>query len=343
MQLDFQLFDLINGLAGRWAALDALGRVLGIYGLLGVLLVVLALLWWPHWDSVTRRRYLLALLASIALCAVLAGLEAFVSQHHNIRARPANARWATILISAGSELSFPAWSVVLAFALQVPSFRLARRVGLVLAALGTLLALALVYCGVNYPLDVLTGVLLGLAIGFTATLLTGLHRPARPWPRLAVVWGALAVWAVLLFITIKPASTLDDAHVATGALSVTVTPPTRVLTAISAAVRQSQVEMTAATNGHLLVAAVTVREPSPDVPLTRVTNDARHVVNAAFTSWPQLDFVTISVLAGFPRETGVKVGTLYTATLARQGWPAGGYTATQALPGKKFFHPRFYR
>ena len=344
MSFDRWLFDAINSLAGRHHWLDVLGRGVAVYGLLVILWLVLAVLWWPR-DTVERRRYLWTLLTSALLCAVLLLAEWVLTTfilHQDLRARPSNARWATLLITERSHLAFPAWPVVFAFALSIPTLRLAKRPGAVILFLGTLLACSLIYVGVNYPFDVLTGIFLGSAIGATASAAWLAH--GLNWRRIAYIWLPLVLWGGIILATVKPTHGESESPVAETAVSTAnVTPPANVIMALTPALRPGKVTVEAATNGHLLVAAVKVLLPSPDVTLPQVDMLAHTAVNTTFTGWKALNLLTIEVSADFARGTHPQpqMGTLYTATIDRAQWPAAGFSRADPLPGRKFYHAKF--
>ncbi|MHB9024551.1 MAG: phosphatase PAP2 family protein [Armatimonadota bacterium] len=344
MRIDFWLFDRINGLAGWQPWLDTLGRYLAVYGLLVILLFALGVLWWPRLPAERRRRYFGALLTGLAACALLAGLELLLAPHISLRSRPFNARWVTLLITGESELSFPAWPLVYAWALIVPTLSIARRAGIILIALGVLFGLAMVFVGLNYPLDILFGSLLGAAVGMTFALLFKVSAitPKRPWLLPTIAWVVLLLIGGLLRIFLQPASTMATTEmVPTRGLHVRVATPAATLAALQRITAPSEVTIDAATNGHLLVAWAQVKIDSDAYTLAGVEDQARRVVNAAFSTWRQLDLLTVTVSAAFPGEKDQKLGTLYTATIERRSWPPAGVPSAQALPGEKFYHHRF--
>lgn len=330
------------------AWLDGLGRVFTVYGTLAIILLALGAFWWPGWLTNARRRYLGALLISAGACALMMVLEQIITTqllHHEFRARPANARWVTLLITEDSHLSFPAWPVTLAFALAVPAVRFRRACGWLMCVMGVLLTLAMVFVGINYPLDVLTGVLLGVVIGLTALALvrTPFGQPAHAWRTVLGLWLLFAVWGGLLAVTIQPVHVESGDTASAGpASSVMVVPPAALLSAVRALEPRATVAIQAATNGHLTAAVVQVTLPEPTSDLPAVEGLARRAVNVTFAHWKPVRLLTIEITAAHHRGTRLQLGTLYTATIAREQWPAAGFSAAQALPGKKYFQPQFY-
>ncbi len=96
----------------------------------------------------------------------------------------------TTLVSRSSDYSFPSDHAVMAGAVTAGLLLVDRRLGLVAATLAVLMAVTRVYVGAHFPLDVVAGLLVGLAVAVAAdavatppltrfvTLLAG--TPARP-------------------------------------------------------------------------------------------------------------------------------------------------------------------
>jgi undecaprenyl-diphosphatase len=334
MQLDLTLFDFINGWAGRWEWLDAAGRTLAVFGVLAVLLLVQALAWWPRRDGASRRGYAGALLLAAGVCLALMAVEWWWNPH--LRGRPAVGRWTTLLVTPDSTLAFPAWPVVLAAALAVLTWARARAWGGVVWALTALIAVAHVFTGINFPFDVLTGALLGAAIG--VTVLQIVYRTRRPG-LLIVLWVVLAAWGSVMMLTMRPASTgaEEGIHSARSASDVMVDAPPKVAAALRN-LTPAGAAVDAAHNGHLTAVAVTLTAPSSTPPLREVTDLARRAMNAVYAGWPQAGYCTVTVQAVF---AGGKTGTLYTVSVARAAVPAGGFPRGTALPGPKFYHAQY--
>lgn len=310
-----------------------------------MLLVAATAVWWGAGDRARRGTYLRAVLVAAGICLALFALQWLLTTlilHHPLRARPMNAIWATVLIAEDSYYGFPAWPALVAFAVALPTYRLFRLFGQVALTLATLLAVALVFVGVNYPTDALTGAFAGFTIGSLALSSTHGAVARQQWVQTRVAVGAVALWAGMLGISLEPASIVGDT-VPTGQTAhqgLRVNPPASVLTAMQQ-VAGTPMTLDAASNGHLLVAAVCVVVDA-DTSISTVQDTTRRTVNTAFIHWPDLDVLTMRVAARAARNRGSKVGTLYTATVSREDWPPGGFANGQPLPGKKYFHPRYY-
>ena len=350
MQFDYAIFTAINGLAGHYAWLDALGRVVAVYGLLVALLAAVALAWWPRGNDARGKPYIVGLLAAGALCALMIGLETLCARyllHHDFRQRPVSHLWTTLLVVEGSYLSFPAWPAAIAVALALPAYGAWRRAGLTLAVFAVGIGLSLIFVGGNYPLDVVAGWFLGVVIGVTALALARLpwrvdHAPG--WRLVGALWLTLGLAAVGAVLLIR-AARADEAEGGSADLAAQYTlaiPP-----AVQAAVRQAglpgEALLLAATNGRLLVGELDVTLPSPDIPLPAVEAVACREANAAFSTWDKLGLLTLTISSRFPGGNVEKMGTLYTASVAREEWPVGGYSLNHPLRSKKFFHQEFFR
>jgi undecaprenyl-diphosphatase len=117
MNLDWNLFLVVNHLAGQSAGLDGLGEFFAVdaFWLFGVLLIVL---WfWPSAVEARRAREQRVVNAAAALAFAL--LSAHLIGVFFYRARPFVAHAVTQLIPYPPDASFPSDHTTLAFALAV--------------------------------------------------------------------------------------------------------------------------------------------------------------------------------------------------------------------------------
>ncbi len=338
---DAKLFALINGLAGHHPKIDLCGRYAAVYGLLVILLLAVAVVWWPRIAPALRRRYLATLLLTAAGCLLLSGLEWLLTTqilHHDLRTRPFEARWTTLLITTETGMSFPAWPAVIAFSLLPATLRIARRIGWLLLALSLLFGFSLIFVGINYPVDVIIGGLLGIAIGETAaqmTMLTARPRTMRIF--LASFWAALLLGTGTIAFHLRTTSIDYEAKSTPRTLgSVLVSASPAVQTLLTRAASPDEVAIEAASNGHLLAAEARVVQPGASAERANVETLVRHVANAAFSGWPRLDLLTVTVCGSVQHGGVTRYNTLYTATIERKQWPPTGFALNQKLPGKKF-------
>ncbi len=167
--LDYTLFHAVNSLAGRSPALDAL-----MIGAAKYLPVVFALALVGLWLSWRARNQRAALLAGISSLLAL-GLGQLIGKALP-RPRPYLSHTINQLIPPSLDTSFPSDHAILGFAVAVMVWRYNRRMGVMLLALATVMAIARVFVGAHYPADVLGGAVLGALTSLVFAIL-GERRP----------------------------------------------------------------------------------------------------------------------------------------------------------------------
>ena len=165
-QLDAEVFLWVNGWVGRFPWFDALMRLVVSDYLIPVLLsVVLLVLWFGARNLEERTRLQYAVItAGIALGLV--NLWVALINDAYIRPRPFTTYEVDLLFYAPTDSSFPANPAAIAFAVAAGIWMGNRRLGSLLYVVAALFAFSRVYAGVNYPLDVITGGLLGVATAY---------------------------------------------------------------------------------------------------------------------------------------------------------------------------------
>lgn len=346
MSVDYLLFDVINGLAGHYRWLDQCAQWLVIYGVLALALLALALLWWPKFNTEQHKSFLLLLCITSAICAFFLVLEWLITTyvlHHELRSRPFNARWTTVLVAVETTLSFPAWPVVFATIFAILMLRVAKILGIICLTIACLIGFACILTGINYPIDVLTAVLLGFVVVITSAffVIKSSNNSLR-WRWVVLSWVGLCLWGMVIYLTVPPTHLEIERPAGTGMTQLSqVTVPLRLTNALTQYGAPGKITVQAATNKHVLVGYIHVLLPSAHVSLQSVEQQARNLTNITFANWRQLQLVTIEISASFPRQHQ-KTGSLFTATIARSQWPIDGYTDVDKLPGGKFFHQQFY-
>jgi membrane-associated phospholipid phosphatase len=167
------LFRWVNDLARDTPWLHGTARLYANQGvvLFGVLLVVGAL--WA-------RRHSLLLLVRAVLAGV--GVLVAVAVNQPIVAAVAAPRpfvvypHALVLVHRSTDPSFPSDHATMAGAVAVGLLFVNRRLGVLAAALAVLMAMARVYVGAHFPLDVVAGLIVGGAVAAIVQL---------PAPRIA--------------------------------------------------------------------------------------------------------------------------------------------------------------
>lgn len=350
MTLNLRLFDIINGLAGQNCWFDRIGQLLTIYGLLAGMLLLATLFWWSRMNRDRQFHFLRAFLITTALCALSWGLEWFLASHilhHDLRARPANAHWATLLVTERSSMSFPAWPVLFLFAMGITGWQYFRRAALLIISLGFLVAFSLVYVGVNYPDDVITGAFVGIAIGMlpgSMPLQGSTHARRQQWLAVAM-WLLVLVWGGGLLVTTHASRAPEEPGASASTLAINQTivqVPETVLTRLQNIVARDRVTVQAATNGHLTVGWIRITLPDSHVTVSDVENTAKQVCQLMFSRMHPLDLITVEIDATFSSVKSLRSGTLFTVTIERAQWYRHTASGQIRLPGKKYFHPQFF-
>lgn len=160
-QLDYKLMRLINGAAKHSKWLDYLGIFAAVYLIWIMAAVALGLFFYIP-KNINRLKYLMILLASSGASYLAATLFGFTYG----RARPfvSFEGLNQLIATSFSHKSFPSSHATLAFALATAVLFFNRPLGILMLILAALVAWGRIYVGVHYPMDVLAGALLGVAV-----------------------------------------------------------------------------------------------------------------------------------------------------------------------------------
>lgn len=147
MNLDVLIFQQINGLAGRWIYLDALGVFFAEY-FQYVLVIILVWLF---------RKNIRVIFWSLA-AAVLArfGITELIRLCW-ARPRP---------FVENNEPSFPSGHAAFFFALSAVVYSYNKKAGIIFFFASALISIARVFVGVHWPLDILGGAAVGILAGW---------------------------------------------------------------------------------------------------------------------------------------------------------------------------------
>ena len=162
MNLDYQVFKIINDFAGKNAILDKIGIFFAEYlpYLIGVAALVFAIYWFVKNKS---WKVLGQTLAAVFLSRGII-TEAIRFLWH--RPRPFVGHTVNLLINHEASGSFPSGHTTLLFALAAIIYFWNKKIGWLFFALSFLACFARIFVGVHYPLDILAGMVVGIFSGW---------------------------------------------------------------------------------------------------------------------------------------------------------------------------------
>jgi membrane-associated phospholipid phosphatase len=168
LPLDPSRFHHVNEFAGATGWLHAPLRAYAQYG---VILFALALVaaWWRARRSDDASTVAAALWAPVGTLLALAANQPLV--HWVDEPRPYTALpHVLVLVSRGTDASFPSDHAVMAGAVTAGVFLVSRRLGVITGVGALLMGFARVYVGAHYPGDVLAGLLFGALVTLAGLL-----------------------------------------------------------------------------------------------------------------------------------------------------------------------------
>lgn len=155
--MDYALFQLINGLAGRWPALDELMRFFATdYIVPTSLICLIVFLWFSGRHELQEQ----ALLGIVSLA--VANVFVLISNIIWFRPRPFTDHDVNLLFYHPSDPSFPANSAATTWALACALWMYDRGIGGIALVLAFMMGLSRIFVGVHYPLDILAGAIIGI-------------------------------------------------------------------------------------------------------------------------------------------------------------------------------------
>ncbi len=167
LNLDYQIFQSINSLAGKWQILDYFGILCAKYLIFVIAGAIIG--WWISmrktrstraWPFEGKKKWLI--FSNLSLAVLFSILINYILGFIKFRTRPFINFNITQLINPLSEKSFPSDHTAVVFAASAAVFFYNKKLGLVLLFLSFLVGLARIYVGVHYPLDVLGGMAVGI-------------------------------------------------------------------------------------------------------------------------------------------------------------------------------------
>lgn len=159
MSIDITLFHLLNGLVGKSGLLDAIFIFLGEYLPYVVFIAALLLFFKENtWKKKVYDFYFMALAVLMSRGLVTTLIRIFYERPRPFAALPD----AVALISkSASDPSFPSGHAAFFFALAIAIFYTHRNLFRYFLVAACLIAVARVFAGVHYPLDIIAGALVG--------------------------------------------------------------------------------------------------------------------------------------------------------------------------------------
>jgi undecaprenyl-diphosphatase len=175
--MDWYLFQVLNGVAGRWPVLDLLMCWTARYAPAGLVLPLLYL--WlrvPGEERTMRREEVLRAVLAAFLALALNQLIGWL----HFRPRPFATHKVHLLLPPSPDPSFPSDHAAGAWAVVWSLRRAAGGVRYPLMALAVAVMVARVYVGLHYPSDVIGGAVVGVAVSRLVERLSGL-LPSGLW------------------------------------------------------------------------------------------------------------------------------------------------------------------
>jgi undecaprenyl-diphosphatase len=180
VNMDLYFFDLINGLAGRYAWLDFLGVFLAKYFEYVLLFcLILFLFVYPiksaisgvspeakQFNRVNYRKYWRMVLEAIVAAVFTRFILAEIMRWLFFRPRPFVTNQVNQLINYNSlEASFPSGHACFYFALSTIIYFYNKKLGIIFYLASFLIVLSRVFVGIHWPSDILAGAILGILMG----------------------------------------------------------------------------------------------------------------------------------------------------------------------------------
>ena len=174
---DQVVFGWINGRVGAIPLLDGAAEwVVSDYLVpVGLVLTLLAM-WFVGVSRAARERHQIGVLVALSSMAIASGAVMLINSFY-FRERPFVDMDVTLLFYQPTDSSFPANSAAAAFAIAAAVWGANRRVGSVLLGIAGLYGLTRVYAGVHYPLDIVGGAAIGIAVAYVVYKLKDVLEP----------------------------------------------------------------------------------------------------------------------------------------------------------------------
>ena len=174
---DETVFLWINGWVGKAPLFDrAMEWLVSDYLVPVGLALTLVGLWFVGDERAVRQRHQIGLFVALSSMA-LASWAVFLINGVYYRPRPFVDLDVSLLFYQPTDSSFPSNSAAASFAIAAAVWGVNRRAGLALFLAAGLHGFARVYAGVHYPLDIVSGALIGIVVAFLVFKLKDLLEP----------------------------------------------------------------------------------------------------------------------------------------------------------------------
>lgn len=154
--MDYFLLQKINGLAGQWAYLDAMGVFFAKY--LGYILAVsVFLIFWRKWKIIFQV-FSAAIVARLGIVELIRWLMPIP--------RPFIENNVNLLLEHSASNSFPSGHAAFYFAISAVVYSYNKKAGWWFFAASFLISAARVFSGIHWPSDIFAGALVGILVGW---------------------------------------------------------------------------------------------------------------------------------------------------------------------------------
>ncbi len=162
MNWDYYLSNKINGLVGKSIILDNLGIILAQY--LAYILIAWVIIYIlyriiKHWDW--KPFWLISLSVFLGRFVIVEIIRLIYYKPRPFISFPE----IQTLINHSNSSSIPSGHATSFFALAIALYFLNKKLGITMFILASLIGIARIFVGVHYPLDILTGILIGILSG----------------------------------------------------------------------------------------------------------------------------------------------------------------------------------
>ncbi len=157
--VDNQIFNFLHDIAGKFGLLDLLIIFFAKYAIYVLVLVFIIVFLKEKSISKKTTVFFWTILSAILSRGLITEIIRYF-YHHN---RPFISLGFEPLINHDLTASFPSGHIAFLFALVLPAFYLNKKLGYWFLAISFLVGISRVVTGVHWPLDILGGIIIGLA------------------------------------------------------------------------------------------------------------------------------------------------------------------------------------